>query len=162
MTKIHQAIPTRLLVFDVAVQKIGLQELSEPGKHDQEIISFAKDIGHAWVSDDELAWCASFFGSCMKSAGMQYLRTLRARDYAGFGKSVKYDPATGEGILPGHGLVFTRGANPLYGHLAFACSCRKGIAYVLGGNQSNQVNVSPYKLSRLIYAFEPEIRVEEK
>jgi len=104
-----------------------------------------------WASDDgEIAWCSIF----MQLVGLDACiiidpetnkgPTALAKSWLKSGRPVKVDEA-----LAGDVAIFTRGGG---GHVAVLARIDEanGDVWVFGGNQSNAVTLSPYKLSRLI------------
>lgn len=78
---------------------------------------------------------------------MEYTGKLDARSWMKIGKPVN-DP------LPGHVVVFTRGSsNSWQGHVGLYAGYNsyKTIVYTLGGNQGNQINISPYPVNGETY-----------
>lgn len=131
--------------YEAAADYIGLQEY--PGaRHNPTIVSFAAASGHSWVQDDETPWCASFVGAILAECGVQGTGRLNARSYLDWGREVSVREAQ-----PGDIVVFWRGSpDAATGHVAFFDHVEGTEIYVLGGNQGNAVNVSPYPMSRLL------------
>lgn len=132
-------------VLQEAEKHIGLKEI--PGqRHNPTVVQMFADVGHAWVTSDETAWCAAFVGSVLKAAGLPHTGKLNARSYLMWGDAVKPDLAE-----PGDVMVFSRG-NPdgWQGHVAFFVRPAEGGYMVLGGNQSNAVNIAFYPANRLL------------
>lgn len=123
----------------------GLREIK--GKeHNPEILSWFAQVGHSWVKDDETAWCAAFVGAMLEHGGLPSTRKLNARSYLKWGEVVPLSEAQ-----PGDVVIFTRGdPNGWQGHVAFYVGREGSNLMVLGGNQSNAVNVAPYAVSRLL------------
>lgn len=130
------------LMLDVAMKEYGVQEI-KGGQHNPRIVEYFKTVGHEWVDNDELAWCAAFVGFCLEKIGIRSTKKLNARSYLGFGTRT-YKPVIGDVA------VFSRGNSPVYGHVAFYVGETDGFYLVLGGNQSNQVQISAYAKSRLL------------
>lgn len=114
--------------------------------HNPKVVQYFADVGHAWVKDDETAWCAAFVGAMLKRAGMPHTGQLNARSYLNWGEPVALEDAQ-EGDI----AVFSRGdPNGWKGHVAFYVSHKGAHISVLGGNQDNQVNEKNYAKSRLL------------
>ena len=114
--------------------------------HNPKVVQYFQDVGHAWVKDDETAWCAAFVGAMLERSGIRSTRALNARSYLGWGSPVELEDAK-EGDI----VVFSRGdPNGWQGHVGFYVGHGMTFINVLGGNQANQVNVKPYKKSRLL------------
>lgn len=79
------------------------------------------------VNPADVPWCAAFVDKCLKEAGFDAIGTLRARDFALYGEE-------GDGSV-GDIAVWRN-------HVAFVSETEDEIK-VIGGNQSDKVNVSP-------------------
>lgn len=131
--------------YDYAVDDLGTWEWAG-NEHNPKVIQYFNDVGHAWVQDDETAWCAAFVGAMLKKAGKRHTGKLNARSYLDQGVSVGLDNAK-EGDI----VVFSRGdPTGWQGHVAFYVSHNDTHIRVLGGNQGNQVNITSYARSRLL------------
>lgn len=131
-----------------AVKLIGTKEV--PGvKHNPAIMSWAKEVGIADIyQNDEMAWCGLFMAVTMLRAGREPLRrysAIRAREWANFG--VRADKAELADIL-----VFAR---PGGGHVGYYVGEDALCYHVLGGNQSNSVNVTRIEKSRCVAIRRP-------
>ncbi len=116
---------------------MGLKET--PGKtHTQAILNWVKSLG-GWFTDDETPWCGTFVAYCVKQAGIQVIpkNWFRAREWESWGQS----------SLPRVGavVIFSREGG---GHVGFLVGESTANYYVLGGNQSNAVNITPIAKSR--------------
>lgn len=132
-------------VFNLAKTYEGTWEW-KGSDHNPVVVGFFADVGHSWVQDDETAWCAAFVGSVLEKCGIRSTRKLNARSYLDFGTPINLEDAR-EGDI----VIFSRGdPNGWQGHVAFYVSHGTQYINVLGGNQSNQVNIKPYSRSRLL------------
>lgn len=128
--------------LDFARTLIGTREI--PGqKHSPAIISWLKAL-KSWVTDDETPWCGTFLAYVMLKAGYSYpVGYLTARKWSDYGYYVK----PGEGAI----LVFWRGSpTGASGHVGIYVGEDDTHYHVLGGNQSDMVNVSRIAKSRLL------------
>jgi len=131
--------------YELANADDGTWEWSDG--HNPKVLQYFKDVGHAWVKDDETAWCAAFVGAMLKRAGMAHTGKLNARSYLDWGEEVENLDEAIEGDI----VVFWRGSPDSWqGHVGFYVKHDETYVYVLGGNQGNQVNVRPYKRDRLL------------
>lgn len=124
--------------MDVAEAEKGVSEISG-SKHNPRIVEYHQAAALK-AKDDETAWCASFVCWVLEKSGFKSTDSAWARDYLNYGK--KCDPQYGCIV------VFSRGSNS--GHVGFYVKSDADYIYVLGGNQSNQVNVSKYPKSRVL------------
>lgn len=97
-------------------------------------------------------WCAAFINAILERNGMPGSDSvsdnpLMARSFLEWGESVD-EPRRGDIV------VFERGNSVWQGHVAIYIGTveRNGVEYyrILGGNQSNSVNVTEYPVSRLL------------
>ena len=121
-----------------ARKHIGLKEI--PGAKNNPVIqAWLKDLG-AWWQDDATPWCGVFAAHCLKAGGRDLPKNwFRAKEYENFGLSLKQ---------PAYGCVvtFTRQGG---GHVGFVIGeDGKGNLLVLGGNQSDGVNIAAFPKSR--------------
>lgn len=127
-----------------AARHLGLEEI--PGKlHNKTILRWVRSLG-GWFTDDETPWCGTFVGWCLRSAGIALPKHwYRAKAYADWG----------EEITPRVGAlaVFGRKGG---GHVGFIVGESSSNLYILGGNQRNEVNISPIAKDRLIACRWPE------
>lgn len=141
------AIVKKELPDDPEWMKLAWQDNGEKeirGSRDNPlVVAYFKDVGHGWVKDDETAWCAAFVGSMLSRCDMPHTGSLAARSYLQWGsKTTK--PKRGDVV------VFKRGNSSWQGHVAFYVGEEGNYVYVLGGNQSNAVNVRRYSKSKLL------------
>lgn len=131
--------------YEIAETYIGTQE--GPGAEDNPIImEMYATVGHDWVEHDAVAWCAAFVGHCIEQAGLRSTRRLNARSYLDWGIPVDLDDAQ-EGDV----VVFSRGnPNGWKGHVGFFVRRVGASIEVLGGNQSDAVNIKRYSKSTLL------------
>lgn len=125
--------------IDIAKSLIGITEI-KGSKHNPEIVQFWKDIKRGGIKDDETPWCAAFVGACLERAGIQSSRFESAKSYLNWGEKLD---------KPAYGcvVVFTRVGG---GHVGFVVGeDAKGYLQVLGGNQSDQVNIRSFPKDRV-------------
>lgn len=88
--------------------------------------------------------CAAFTGYCLEKAGIESTKKLNARSYLDWGNTTK-TPRIGDVV------VFWRGKKDGWqGHVGFFVRAKGDSIYVLGGNQSDMVNIQAYPKSRLL------------
>ncbi|KTQ84203.1 hypothetical protein NS226_21845 [Aureimonas ureilytica] len=126
--------------YEEARRLMGTKEQPGPGSNPV-IEDWAKDLAIPYAGDD-VPWCGLFVAHCIGATlpGEELPRgLLRARNWLGFGKECQ----PSKGCI----LVFWRDPKASgVGHVGFyAGEDDKGF-YVLGGNQSNAVNIK--RLSR--------------
>lgn len=128
---------TELRWIAEARKHIGLTE-TKGAEHNPEILQFWKDIKRGGLKSDEIPWCAGFVGAMLERAGIKSTRFEGARSYLTWGKPIP-DPAYGCIV------VFSRDGG---GHVGFVVGRDDSGIQVLGGNQSDAVNIKTFPLTR--------------
>jgi uncharacterized protein (TIGR02594 family) len=125
--------------IELARSFIGLDEVKGE-KHNPDILQFWKDIKRGGIKTDEVPWCAAFVGAMLERCGIQSSRYESAKSYLTWGTALA-EPAYGCVV------VFTRDGG---GHVGFVVGRgAKGNLLVLGGNQSDEVNIKSFPLDRV-------------
>lgn len=140
-TKSGSGVP---LWLRLALTYDGLREW--PGqKHNPKILEWFKAVGHAWVKDDERAWCAAFVGGVLAECSIEGTHKLQARSFLKWGNSLK-NPCVGSIV------VLWRGKKTGFkGHIGFVVGQDlQGNLMVMGGNQGNQANIRKFKRDRVL------------
>lgn len=117
--------------------------------HNPRILGWAKKIGGfvgSYYTNDEIPWCGLFVAWCMKANEIPITidNPLSALAWNKFG--TKTDPCYGAV------MVFSRSGG---GHVGFYVSEDSESYHILGGNQSNQVNVTKVAKARFVGARWP-------
>lgn len=127
----------------LAAARVQMGQKEIPGaKHNSRIVEWFKAAKAPWFKDDETPWCGAFAAGCMLAAGQTIPdkgEAVRAKAWATWGKDTP--PRVGAVA------VFGRDGG---GHVGFVVGESATHLYVLGGNQSNAVNIMPIAKSRLI------------
>lgn len=138
----------RLTASEMMLKKassyIGLTEVV--GEDDNPIIlDMFRNIGHSWVKSDETAWCSCFINHVAKSCGLRFSGKLDARSWLSVGVDIT-NPVVGDIV------VFWRESRSSWkGHVGIFCGYdENGDILTLGGNQSNEVNITAYSKHRLL------------
>jgi uncharacterized protein (TIGR02594 family) len=129
--------------YDLAKAEVGTVEWAKGDN--PKVVAYFKDSGNPGVMDDETAWCAAFVGAMLRRAGVKSTGALNARSYLDWGT-----PVDRKNAQPGDVVVFRRGNSSWQGHVAFFVKDRGALIEVLGGNQSNAVNVKGYQAAALL------------
>lgn len=122
-----------------ADSNIGVREIPGP-THNPKILGWLARL-KAWWREDETPWCGTFVAHCILTAGIEPPKEwYRAKAWATWGSRLS---------PPRYGaiLVFDRAGG---GHVGFYASEDHEAYHVLGGNQSNQVNLTRIAKSRLV------------
>ena len=124
----------------IARKYIGLSEIGATNKHPT-IDAWAKSLSGKWLIGQP--WCGTFCAQVFKEAG---LSTKIPKD---FFRAKEWEKAGTKLDKPAYGCVvtFTRDGG---GHVGFVVGKTKtGMLKVLGGNQSNSVNISDFDPKRV-------------
>lgn len=128
-------------VYQTAMGEVGVKEIAG-NRHNPRILEYHKTTGG--FGDDETAWCASFVNWCLSQHGVPGTRSAAARSFLKWGKKTN-SPKVGDVV------VFWRGSRTGWqGHVAFYASETPTHINVLGGNQSNAVNIQAYSKNQLL------------
>lgn len=126
----------------VAFAEIGIKEFPGTGDNPR-IIEYLQstNLGSPHNSQDETPWCSAFANWCVERSGFEGTDSAWARSWLNWGQKID---------TPKRGciVVFSRGNS--FGHVAFYIGQTSTQIEVLGGNQSNEVNISKYDKSRLL------------
>ena len=124
-----------------AMKLYGITEIKGP-KHNDKIMSWAEETGlKKTYTSDEIAWCGLFAAVVVQRANFEPVKDpLWARNWSKFGKAEKV-------AMLGDILVFSRDGG---GHVGFYVGEDNTAYHVLGGNQSDQVNVTRILKTRLL------------
>jgi uncharacterized protein (TIGR02594 family) len=136
--------------FTEAKRLIGVKE-DVSARSNPMLIGWGRELRTAY-SDDETPWCGLFVGHCVASQMLsETLPTnpLGARQWARFGRACEPQP--------GAIMVFWRvSKSDGRGHVGFYVAEDEGGSYhILGGNQSDAVNVARVPKSRFLDARWP-------
>ena len=140
--KAPPAIPTEPIWLRRARQEIGVSEIA--GKqHSKRVLSYW-ELSKLYFTDDETPWCAGFVGAMIEDCGIKSTRSGMARSYDKWGQPC--------GAIPGAIVTFWRGSKSGgSGHVGFVVGKdQNGNIMVLGGNQSDAVNIKPFSTDRVI------------
>ncbi|MEB5748673.1 TIGR02594 family protein [Leclercia adecarboxylata] len=118
---------------------IGEKEV-KGAKHNPLILQMWKDIKRGGIKDDETPWCAAFVGAVLERVGITSTRFESAKSYMSWGTRLQ-SPALGCIV------VFEREGG---GHVGFVVGkAPNGDLMVLGGNQSDAVNIHAFPRFRV-------------
>lgn len=130
-------------VFAAALKEYGQRGIVG-AKHNARILKYFRAPGFKQIQDDETAWCAAFVNFCFWTCGLSGSGSLMARSFLKFGKRT-LAPQLGDLV------VFWRiSKDSSYGHVAFFVTETETSVFVLGGNQSNAVNIAEFPKSQVL------------
>ncbi len=121
----------------IASSEVGVKEYSGNGENPR-IVEYLRstNLRAADSARDETPWCSGFVNWCVEKSGYAGTDSAWARSWLNWGSTI---------TKPRHGciVVFKRDVNN--GHVGFYLGATATGIKLLGGNQSNAVNVSSYK-----------------
>ncbi len=137
-------------LLNVAMSQLGTKEIVG-GNHEIEVLKYYKEIGHAWITDDETPWCAAFLNwVCLHAMTPMVKKSerLRARGFLEWGASVLESEAAQGDVV----VLWRKSRSSASGHvgLLVGWSKDKSHVFLLGGNQGNQVKISKYSKDRIL------------
>jgi uncharacterized protein (TIGR02594 family) len=97
---------------------------------------------------DDTPWCSAFVNAMAAATGYEESRSLAARSWLKTGTAL-----TQREVRRGDIVVLWRGSrDAATGHVAFFDKVdeQRGLIFLLGGNQGDEVNISSYPLSRVL------------
>ena len=123
-----------------ALRLIGTKEIVGV-KHNAEIMGWAKELGiEKTYTADEIPWCGLFMAIVCKRAGLEFPdKPLWALNWNKFGTRQKT-------AMLGDVITFKRQSG---GHVGIYVGEDSVCYHILGGNQSNMVNITRIEKSRL-------------
>ena len=140
---IHDALVNQELV-DEALSYYGLKEIPGP-QSSPTISSWIKKWSAAAkvktsVNDDQTAWCSIFVNEIAQRCGCETTNKINARSWLDVGDGIPLEDAkTGDVII-----LWRVKRDGWQGHVGFFIRKGPNVCWILGGNQSNQVNILPF------------------
>lgn len=129
--------------MDIAVKELGQSEIPDnngPAISNPRIIEYHSTAGNH--SNDDIAWCASFVNWVMSQAGFEGTNNAWALNWKGWGQTLD-EPAYGSIAV----IDWPEGG----GHVGFVVGeTSNGKIVLLGGNQGNMVNYTPFSTSYIV------------
>lgn len=133
LAAVHVATPAPASTLNIAKKYVGLHER----KHTRTL------WGLIGANPARTPWCGLFVTAIVRKAGKKPPRASSfARSWARYGKKVARHAAR-----PGDIVVIRNGRGY---HVGLFVAFGKGTVKLLGGNQSNRVQVSQYRTSKIV------------
>ena len=143
----------KITAYSLAARFVGLDEVPGKDKDNHLILHMLKMDGQKWPEHDEIPWCSAFLNFIAWELRLPRSKSLMARSWLSVGKPISWENARcgfdvvifsrGEGS-PGPEELNAPGHVGLFGYRDF------NNVYVVGGNQSDSVALSPYPASRML------------
>lgn len=130
-------------ILTTALALYGTSEKPGPGNNPS-IMKWAKSVGLGGYTADSIAWCGLFMAYAAKQAGFppEFVNPLGARNWLLWGDKAKTP-------MLGDVLVFSRKGG---GHVGIYVGEDASAYHVLGGNQSDTVNIKRVSKARFLGA----------
>ncbi|HHR6457149.1 TPA: TIGR02594 family protein [Providencia alcalifaciens] len=138
-----------------ARKEIGQREIKGPASNPR-IDQYWRDSKLSGLvgTDDKVPWCAGFVNAMLERSGIRSTRSDSSRSYLNYGVKL-YEPKYGCIVI----LSRTGG-----GHVGFVVGkTESGLLLVLGGNQSDEVNIKAFKTERVTgYCYPEGVEVDNR
>jgi len=133
-----------MILIEKALSQYGIVERPGEADNNPEILKYFEAMGEVWVKTDETAWCSAFVNWVAISLNREHSGKLNARSWLSVGEEIA-DPQVGDIVV-----FWRKSPHDWRGHVGFFIRRDKNVIWVLGGNQSNMVQISPYPAGRLL------------
>lgn len=124
----------------IAKQELGQMEV--PGPESNPRIEEYHNTVTIKDNSDSVPWCSSFVNFCITKSGLVGTNSAMARSWLNWGQE-------SSSFVPGCVVVLKRG-DPPKGHVGFYVGMDGDNVRILGGNQSDSVNIASYKKNNVI------------
>ncbi|WP_311155657.1 TIGR02594 family protein, partial [Prevotella histicola] len=127
--------------MDIATSQIGVSEI--PGnKSNPQIVAYHATTCRS--TSDATPWCSSFVNWSLNEAGIRGTNSASSQSWLTWGKRIS---------KPVYGCIAVLSYGGGHGHVAFVVGMNaRGNIILLGGNQHDQVNLSPFK-AKMTYVY---------
>jgi uncharacterized protein (TIGR02594 family) len=115
-------------------------------ENNPEVMKYYHETGRTWVNSEETAWCDAFMDWCAMQAGYAPTPGLNARAWLDVGEVV-VDFNLDDDIIA---ILWRGDPDGWRGHVGIPIRKTDKHLWLLGGNQSNMVRISPYPIGRLL------------
>lgn len=127
----------------IALQEYGTKEFLGI-KHNPEVLKYFHQSGFPQIDNDETSWCSAFVNWCQIKAERHGTNSLAARSWMSWGEKVM-EPKLGD-----IAVLWRVSPESWQGHVGFYIKHDGTGLWVLGGNQSNMVNILKYPGTQLL------------
>lgn len=133
-----------------ALGQLGQREVSGPSSNPTILLYRRQGKTPMGGDDGAVPWCAIFTNAMLETSGVAGSASAMARSYvshAGFRKLAQ----------PALGCIAVKSSNrgPASGHVGFYVGEDGLFIYLLGGNQNDEVNISPFRKKEFVGFFWP-------
>ena len=142
-----------MTIYDLAQPFIGLKEFA--GERDNPYIRWAHSLCTIGEQPDEVPWCSSFLNSLAWLLRLPRSRSALARSWLKVGKPVlgpTDTPQLGDVVILKRGRGEQPGPENMTapGHVGLFAGFDGDHVLSLGGNQNDEVNISPYDKAKIL------------
>jgi uncharacterized protein (TIGR02594 family) len=127
-------------IIDTATKEIGTKEVV--GKKDNPRIVEYHSKTSLKAQSDEVPWCSAFVNWVTEKCGLTGTYNAAARSWLSWGIKSEF--------VPGCIVVMKRGNSSWQGHVGIGIKKVGPVVWVLGGNQSDEVNISKYSTFKIL------------
>ncbi len=131
----------------IAEGELGVKENTSKTEHNPRVMEYHATTGI--TNNDETPWCSSFVNWVMRKAGQGGTDSAMAVSWKKYGKDV------GKAAYGAIAVIDWDGPGPGWkGHVGFIVGKKGNNLLILGGNQSNAVNIKSFGTSKIVaYVF---------
>lgn len=146
-----------ITAYELAQRFVGLKEI-KGGMANPQIMAMLK-LDNNWPEGDEVPWCSAFVNYICWLLRLPRSKNLMARSWLTVGKPITFNSAQigfDVAILkrkyddPGSNTIDAPGHVGFYGGTDYDGEDNPSYVFLLGGNQSDSVNLSYYPISKLL------------
>lgn len=134
-------------LIKTALKYYGITEQSTTAKNSPTIVKWIKYL-LPWADNDEIAWCSAFVNGIALEAGYEHFKegfgSALARNWLHKGEIVT-EPQLGDVVI-----LWRGSPSAATGHVGFFIRENETHVFMLGGNQSNQVNITAFPKDRVL------------
>lgn len=134
---------TKLSLVKRALQEYG-QSAVLGIESNKNILSYFNKMGLIEIKDDETPWCSAFLNAMCIDLNLPFSNRLNARSWLDVGVKTE-KPEMGDIVI-----FWRESPTSWKGHVGIYISEVGNMINVLGGNQTNQVNIAKFEKSKVL------------
>jgi len=130
----------------VARGEMGVKEYAGAADN-PDVVKYLKSVeslSRSAQRNDETPWCSAFVNWCMEQAGLEGTDSAAARSWMSWGSGIDVPV---EGCVT---VLWRDSPDSWKGHVGFLVRETSSYVYLLGGNQSDEVNITKYSKRRVL------------
>lgn len=140
-----------ITAFDLAKRFIGMKEV--PGEMSNPQILAMLQIDEKWPKDDAVPWCSAFVNYIAWLLNLPRSKSLGARSWLNIGQPIDI-----QDVQSGFDVVILKRGKALFpddeinapGHVGLFAGLEGDNILLLGGNQSDAINITAFPVSKVI------------